>query len=143
LDVDGPRGNFYLREIRRPLLFLAGGTGVASFLAMLDQLARRGTHGQSVHLVYGVSRKTHLVECERLLSLATEIPGFSFETCISRESSSGVRQGHVTDVLDPSHLHGGEVDVYVAGPVGMVEATRQWLHDRSLRPSQVYTEKFS
>jgi benzoate/toluate 1,2-dioxygenase reductase subunit len=143
LEVNGPRGNFYLREIRRPLLFLAGGTGVASFLAMLDQLAQRGTSGQPVHLVYGVSTKANLVEHERLISLATKLPGFSFETCISRESSSGVRRGRVTDALDPRHLYGGEVDVYVAGPVGMVETTRQWLQDGSARPTNVYAEKFS
>jgi benzoate/toluate 1,2-dioxygenase reductase subunit len=143
LEVDGPRGNFYLREIRRPLLFLAGGTGVASFLAMLDHLAQRGTNGQPVHLVYAVSRKANLVERERLISLAAKIRGFSFETCISRESSSGVRRGHVTDILDPTHLYRGEVDVYVAGPLGMVDATRQWLQDGNVRPANVYAEKFS
>jgi hypothetical protein len=45
----------------------------------------------------------------------------------------------VTDVLDPSHLYRREVDVYVAGLLGMVEATRQW----NTRPANVYAEKFS
>jgi benzoate/toluate 1,2-dioxygenase reductase subunit len=141
--INGPRGNFYVREIRRPLLFLAGGTGVASFLAMLEYLVQRGTNGQPVHLMYAVSRKANLVERERLIFLATKIPGFGFETCISRESSSGARRGHVTDVLDPSHLYRGEVDVYVAGLLGMVEATRQWLLHGNTRPANVYAEKFS
>jgi benzoate/toluate 1,2-dioxygenase reductase subunit len=143
LEVNGPRGNFYLRDIRRPLLFLAGGTGVASLLAILEQLVQRGTNGQPVHLVYGVSRKANLVERERLTALAARVPDFSFEICISRESGNGVTRGHVTDVLDPSHLHGGEVDVYVAGPVGMVEATRRWLQDKHVSPTNVYAEKFS
>ena len=37
-DIDGVHraaGSFYLREIKRPLLFLAGGTGLAPFLSML------------------------------------------------------------------------------------------------------------
>jgi benzoate/toluate 1,2-dioxygenase reductase subunit len=140
LEVNGPRGNFYLREIRRPLLFLAGGTGVASFLAMLEHLVQTGTRGQPVHLVYAVSRKANLVECGRLISLAAKIPGCGFETCISRESSNGVRRGHVTDVLDPTHLYRGEVDVYIAGPLGMVEATQQWLQDGNVRPANVYVE---
>ncbi|MBL8484379.1 MAG: 2Fe-2S iron-sulfur cluster binding domain-containing protein, partial [Rhodocyclaceae bacterium] len=38
----GPNGSFYLRQVVRPLLFLAGGTGLAPFLAMLDVLAARG-----------------------------------------------------------------------------------------------------
>jgi benzoate/toluate 1,2-dioxygenase reductase component len=33
--VAGPAGSFYLRDIKRPVLFLAGGTGLAPFLSML------------------------------------------------------------------------------------------------------------
>ncbi len=42
MDFIGPSGSFYLREIRRPLLFLAGGTGLAPFLcwARLPRPAR-------------------------------------------------------------------------------------------------------
>ena len=35
MEFVGPSGSFYLREIKRPLLFLAGGTGLAPFLSML------------------------------------------------------------------------------------------------------------
>ena len=39
MTFTGPAGSFYLREVRRPLLFLAGGTGLAPFLSMLGRLA--------------------------------------------------------------------------------------------------------
>ena len=45
LEFTGPLGSFYLREIRRPLLFLAGGTGLAPFLAMLETMS---LHGEQV-----------------------------------------------------------------------------------------------
>ncbi|VFS83440.1 Anthranilate 1,2-dioxygenase electron transfer component [Kluyvera cryocrescens] len=35
-------GSFYLRPLERPALFLAGGTGLAPFLSMLDTLAEAG-----------------------------------------------------------------------------------------------------
>ena len=37
MSLTGPLGSFYLREIKRPLLLLAGGTGLAPFTAMLDK----------------------------------------------------------------------------------------------------------
>ncbi|MEM8283023.1 NADH oxidase, partial [Morganella morganii] len=42
LAMDGPLGSFYLREIHRPLLMLAGGTGLAPFTAMLERIAEQG-----------------------------------------------------------------------------------------------------
>jgi benzoate/toluate 1,2-dioxygenase reductase subunit len=37
----GPYGSFYLRPVARPVLLLAGGTGIAPFLSMLDVLAAK------------------------------------------------------------------------------------------------------
>ena len=38
MKLAGPLGSFYLRDIKRPLLMLAGGTGLAPFTAMLLKL---------------------------------------------------------------------------------------------------------
>ncbi|HUH89920.1 MAG TPA: 2Fe-2S iron-sulfur cluster-binding protein, partial [Lysobacter sp.] len=43
LSLSGPLGSFYLREVKRPLLLLAGGTGLAPFLSMLEVLAVQGS----------------------------------------------------------------------------------------------------
>lgn len=43
VSLAGPLGAFYLREIKRPLLLLAGGTGLAPFTAMLEKIAEQGS----------------------------------------------------------------------------------------------------
>ena len=40
--MNGPKGSFYLRDIVRPVLMLAGGTGLAPFTAMLDKIVASG-----------------------------------------------------------------------------------------------------
>ena len=42
LTLKGPLGSFYLRDTRRPVLMLAGGTGLAPFLSMLGKVAETG-----------------------------------------------------------------------------------------------------
>ena len=37
----GPFGSFYLRNVTRPVLMLAGGTGIAPFLSMLQVLEEK------------------------------------------------------------------------------------------------------
>ena len=43
LDLTGPMGSFFLRESPRPLLLLAGGTGLAPVLSILESLAVAGS----------------------------------------------------------------------------------------------------
>jgi benzoate/toluate 1,2-dioxygenase reductase component len=143
IDFIGPSGSFYLREIRRPLLFLAGGTGLAPFLSMLGRIAETGTGGQAVHMVYGVTNDADLVGVDQLQALAERIPGFSFNTCVAAEASRHPRKGYVTAHIAPETLNGGDVDVYLCGPPAMVDAVRSWLADQGVTPANFYYEKFS
>jgi ferredoxin-NADP reductase len=67
LDIKGPMGSFYLRTPTRPLLFLAGGTGLAPFLSMLEVLEKQA-HALPIHLIYGVTRDQDLVMVDRLVN---------------------------------------------------------------------------
>jgi benzoate/toluate 1,2-dioxygenase reductase component len=143
VEFIGPSGSFYLREIRRPVLFLAGGTGLAPFLSMLGKIAETGSGGQPVRMVYGVSNDTDLVGVDRLEEFAARIPDFAFSTCVAAEGSAHARKGYVMAHIEPAHLNGGEVDVYLCGPPPMVDAVRSWLAGQGVAPANFYYEKFS
>ena len=142
MELVGPAGSFYLRDVRRPLLFLAGGTGLAPFLSMLGKIAETGS-AHPVHLVYGVTNDEDLVGVDRLEEFAARIPGFTFTTCVSAEGSAHPRKGYVMAHIEPAHLNGGEVDVYLCGPPPMVDAVRVWLGEQGVTPANFYYEKFS
>src|SRR3954451_25434282 len=107
IDFIGPSGSFYLREIRRPLLFLAGGTGLAPFLSMLGRIAETGTGGYPIHMVYGVTNDADLVGADQLQAFADRVRGFSFTTCVAAEASAHPRKGYVTAHIEPETLNGG------------------------------------
>lgn len=138
----GPSGSFYLRDVRRPVLFLSGGTGLAPFLSMLASLAAGGV-AQPVHLVHGVTDDADLVAIDTLAAVAGRLPGFSFTTCVADAASRHPRRGYVTDHLTPSQLHAGDVDIYVCGPPPMVEAVRSFLAGQGITPAGFHTEKFA
>jgi benzoate/toluate 1,2-dioxygenase reductase subunit len=142
LEFTGPSGSFYLRQVTRPLLFLAGGTGLAPFLSMLGTLAEMGCD-QPVHLVYGVTNDADLVAVEALEDYAARIDSFSFATVVAAEASEHPRKGYVTAHIAPEQLHGGNVDVYLCGPPAMVDAVRGWLGAQRVTPASFHTEKFS
>jgi benzoate/toluate 1,2-dioxygenase reductase subunit len=141
-EFTGPYGSFYLREQSRPLLFLAGGTGIAPFLSMLAVLEEQGST-QPVRLVYGVSHDRDLVYVSRLAQLQHDCPWFSYRCVVADATSQQPRQGYVTAHIEPQWLNQGEVDIYLCGPVPMVEAVRLWLEQQGIVAANFLFEKFS
>jgi benzoate/toluate 1,2-dioxygenase reductase component len=142
VEFIGPAGSFYLREIKRPLLLLAGGTGLAPFLSMLGKIAETGS-GYPIHLGYGVTNDVDLVSVDRLAEFARKISGFTFFTTVVAGDTAHPRKGYVMSHLAASHLNGGDVDVYLCGPSPMVDAVRAWLGEQSVTPAKFYCERFA
>ncbi|MGH8465752.1 MAG: benzoate 1,2-dioxygenase electron transfer component BenC, partial [Pseudomonas sp.] len=142
MTLAGPLGSFYLREIRRPLLLLAGGTGLAPFTAMLEKIAEEGSE-HPLHLIYGVTNDFDLVELDRLQALAARIPNFSYSACVANPESQHPLKGYVTQHIEPQHLNEGDVDVYLCGPPPMVEAVSQYIREQGITPANFYYEKFA
>ncbi|KAA6475607.1 ring-hydroxylating dioxygenase ferredoxin reductase family protein [Agrobacterium rhizogenes] len=142
LELTGPLGSFYLREVKRPLLFLAGGTGLAPFLSMLEVLARENSR-QKIHLIYGVTRDLDLVLVDEIKAYAARLPNFSFATVVAEETSSHPRKGWITQHMPTEVLHGGDVDVYLCGPAPMVDAVRKHFDDNGVTPNSFQYEKFT
>lgn len=142
IAMAGPYGSFYLRDVVRPVLFLAGGTGIAPFLSMLEALAQQGC-AQPVRMVFGVTNDIDLVALDELDALAARLPGFEYRTCVADPDSEHPRKGYVTAHIESEWLNGGDADVYLCGPVPMVEAVRGWLDASGQPPKNFHYEKFS
>lgn len=142
LRLSGPLGSFFLREVSRPLLFLAGGTGLAPFLSMLAVLAEQGCQ-QPIQLLYGVTRDEDLVLVDELESFTRQLPGLRILTCVADPRTRHPRQGYVTQHLPAQALNGGEVDIYLCGPPPMVDAVRHYLGEQGIEPASFHYEKFT
>ncbi|HDS0917342.1 TPA: ring-hydroxylating dioxygenase ferredoxin reductase family protein [Pseudomonas putida] len=142
MSLAGPLGSFYLRPIQRPLLLLAGGTGLAPFTAMLEKIAEQGSE-HPLHLIYGVTNDFDLVELDRLQALAARIPNFTYSACVANPDSQYPQKGYVTQHIEPRHLNDGDVDLYLCGPPPMVEAVSQYVREKGITPANFYYEKFA
>lgn len=144
IEFEAPLGTFYLRHIDRPLVMVAGGTGLSAFLGMLDQIAERGGCGQLVHLYYGVRDASDLCELARIESYAHRIPGFTFEPVVSEPQPDWVgKRGFIAEHLDTSDLTDQPFDLYLCGPPPMVESIKTWLQAQGLADTRLYCEKFT
>ncbi|AZC99985.1 anthranilate 1,2-dioxygenase electron transfer component AntC [Pseudomonas chlororaphis] len=143
IELEAPLGAFYLRHIVRPLVLVAGGTGLSALLAMLEQLVADGCT-QPVHLYYGVRNVADLCETARIEAYAGQLPGFRYTPVISEPTADWPgKRGYIAEHFDCSELRDAPVDMYVCGPPPMVESIKNWLQDQQLESVQLYYEKFT
>ncbi|PLM60883.1 NADH oxidase, partial [Klebsiella michiganensis] len=115
LTLSGPMGSFYLRGGERPLLLLAGGTGLAPLLSMLQTLAsQRST--RPITLLYGVTRDGDLVKTDELEAFTGQLPAYRWLPVVADAQSQCPQRGFVTEHLNDAILNDGDVDIYLCGP---------------------------
>ncbi len=140
MPITGPFGRFYLRPPVRPIVMVAGGTGLAPMLSMFDHLAESGGTDQPIRLLYGANTAGELFALDRLaddgLALATQL------AVVAGEAGWDGHVGHVTELLGPKHVTGGDVDVYLCGPPPMIEAAETWLLANGVEAARIHAEKF-
>lgn len=143
IGLEAPLGAFYLRHIARPLVLVAGGTGLSALLGMLDEIAERRCE-QPVHLYYGVRDAADLCESARIEAYAERIPGFRYTPVVSEPAPGwGGKRGYIAEHFDASELRDAAVDMYVCGPPPMVESIKSWLQSQALDNLHLYYEKFT
>ncbi|WNG93919.1 FAD-binding oxidoreductase [Mycobacterium sp. ITM-2016-00318] len=135
------KGNFFLRPIVRPVILMAGGTGLSAILAMAESLSP--DIAQPVRLLYGVTTAADLCKLDELEAVKRWVPGLDVQVIVARPDASwDGKVGVVTDLLDEGMLSAGDADVYLCGPAAMVEATRTWLDNNDFHRVGLYYEKF-
>lgn len=140
--VTGPYGRFFLRDPRRPLLFVAGGTGLGPMISMLDSLKNDGTAPPSVTLAFGVNSTASLFYRDRLEMLLDGFPNGRLILAIIAPDPGW--EGTIGTAVDA--LEGIEVDpaahAYLCGPPRMVERAQAALEQRGLDNRAMFAELF-
>ena len=134
------KGGFHLRPVVRPLVLVAGGTGISAILAMAQSL--EPGIDLPVHLVYGVTNAGGCANSTNSASYSAPAALRVHPIVSNADPSWDGSVGQVTDALHPEMFGGGDADVYLCGPAGMVEATRNWLTDNGIHGTGLYYEKF-
>ena len=141
--VTGPFGRFYQRPTIRPILMVAGGTGLAPMLSMLDTLAANDDTDYPVRLLYGANAADELFAFDQLRGYAEQGLDLTVELCVGEPDQDwDDATGHVTGLLRLEILNGGDCEIYLCGPPPMIDAAESWLSANGVNPVLVHAEKF-
>jgi ferredoxin-NADP reductase len=148
LQLRGPIGGHFVwsaAERSRPLLLVAGGSGVVPLMCMLRHRHLSGSIVPTA-LLYSVRTRNEVIYHSELMTLARSDPRFALRITLTRESGLGWtgRVGRIDLPFVKALLEdlGGVADVYVCGSDGFVEAASALLLQAGQPPDAIRTERF-
>ncbi|MEQ9107923.1 MAG: 2Fe-2S iron-sulfur cluster-binding protein [Limnobacter sp.] len=149
LSVSGPFGDFYLRpadgEKPAPIVCVAGGSGMAPILSLLDQASWAGETRDVVYL-FGARTQRDLYADADIGRIQQGWRGsLNFKQVLSEEPANtnwtGAR-GYVTDELDKLQLDWPQVQAYLCGPPAMIDAAIAKFSKLGVKVENIRYDKF-
>ncbi len=142
IEMQGPLGYFVMRRPASDSLFVATGTGIAPFRAIIkDHLPKDRDH--QFTLLFGVRHESNLMYREEFEKLASHHSNFRFRPTLTQpgpgwKGSSGRVQTHLAELIGDRR----DIDVYICGMKAMVDDVRQWLKTSGFDRKRIIYEKY-
>lgn len=145
VKIGAPVGDRLVRAPgdRRPLVMVAGGTGLAPLRAVVEQIDQEWPGGEApaVHLFHGARVPWNLYDREVLRQLAATRPWFDYTEVVSDDPSFPGARGLVGAVAEASGPWHGRSALVCGGPQ-MVSHTVGQLAGAGIAPEDIGYEQF-
>jgi len=142
VEMGAPLGFFVVRNPDREALFIATGTGIAPFRAMVPDYLNH-PHAPQLTLLFGVRHETTIYYRSDFEVFAQTHANFRFWPTLSRPEPTWTgRTGHVQTHLLEAIGDRRDLDVYICGMKAMVDDVRGILKALGFDRKQIIFEKY-
>lgn len=143
LQVEGPSGDFHLRESDAPMVCIAGGSGLAPVLALLEDAIHKSVDRDLI-MFFGARTEQDLYALDRIEHLKKKWAGdFKFIPVLSDEAADSAwqgKRGFVTDIFR-SYCNADQ-QLYMCGPPPMIDAAIEIAKGMGVQKDQIFFDKF-
>jgi Na+-transporting NADH:ubiquinone oxidoreductase subunit F len=144
VTVNGPFGDFWLRDGDSDILFIAGGSGMAPVRSFLEDMAGRGCRRTATFFA-AARTADELLYGREMEAMQGRLPGFRYVPILSRPQPGDHWKGETGGIapalarLLPALTHHA---AYLCGSPGMIDACIGALHSRGLSDECIFYDKF-
>lgn len=144
LMVSAPYGEFHLKTSTAPMLCIAGGSGLAPIMAILQEALANGAN-RPVVLLYGARSQAHLYCLDGIGELKAAWNGpFEFRPVLSEEAPDSAWDGarglvtqQIAGLLDEALC-----EAYLCGPPAMVDLAEEELLKAGVSRDTISADRF-
>lgn len=151
IDAIGPFGEFHVRDTDAMMICVAGGSGMAPFKAIFNDMIHTGRiHERDCWYFFGARTAKDLFYVDWLNELQEKYERFHFVPALSEPEESDEWDGEtglITEVLDKylkmPELANADKEGYLCGSPGMLDACMDVMRDKNDMPDEkIYFDKF-
>jgi Na+-transporting NADH:ubiquinone oxidoreductase subunit F len=145
VTINGPYGDFRLRDSDRDIIFVAGGSGMAPIKAILLDMVEKGIDRKATYF-FGARAVRDLFLVEEMRALEKKLPRFTFVPALSNplpEDKWTGEAGLITEVLDRHFDTLDHHEAYLCGSPGMIDASVKVFRSKGLPEELVFYDKFA
>lgn len=143
--MNGPYGDFHLSDTDAPIIFIAGGSGMAPIRCLLYHMRNTGNQRKGVYF-FGANVVKEMFMVEEMQQFEKDLPDFRFVPVIARPEEEANWQGEtglVTEAVRRNFQDASEYESYLCGSPGMIDASIVVLKELGLKEENIYYDKFA
>ncbi|HKY91615.1 MAG TPA: 2Fe-2S iron-sulfur cluster binding domain-containing protein [Nevskiaceae bacterium] len=148
IDVDAPHGNFHLHPGTTPMICIAGGSGLAPLLSVLED-ARKNRVKRPCAFLFGARTQADLYCLDQIQQLAQGwADQFVFLPVLSHEAADtswtgarGLVTQFITDAMPG--IDWSTAEGYMCGPPGMIDAGIASMTEVGMSIEKIFYDKFT
>ncbi len=145
ISLSGPYGQFCLTDTDAPIIFIAGGSGMAPIWSMIRDMKEKGIERPTTFF-FGALTQKDLFFVDELTKLEEELPWFTFVPALSNEPEDSDWKGErglITDVVAKYFPDVSKHEGYLCGSPGMINACIAVLTEAEMPETCIFFDKFA
>ena len=145
VTVNGPYGEFFLRDTERDIICIAGGSGMAPLKSILLDMAEKGSKRKARYF-FGARTARDLFLLDEMHELEERMENFTFIPALSDPAPDDNWTGEtglITEVVKRMAENAPEAEAYLCGSPGMIDACVKVLSELGMPEERIYYDKFA
>lgn len=151
IRIIGPFGDFQVRDTPATMICVAGGSGMAPFKSIFQDMIDKGTmNDRDIWYFFGARSRRDVFYLDWLYELDEKYPNFHFVPALSEpqpEDNWDGPTGLITEVLD-GYLKNEisrekNLEGYLCGSPGMLDACMAVMSQNDMSPDDIFFDKFA
>lgn len=144
VKLNGPYGDFRLSDSDTPIVFIAGGSGMAPIKCILHHMKNTGNKRKASYY-FGANKIKELFLIDFMSDFESELGDFQFVPVVAspeeNENWDG-EQGLVTEAVQRNLKNASQCEAYLCGSPGMIDASIEVLKELGMGEEAIFYDKF-
>ncbi len=144
VKMNGPYGEFRLSETDAPIVFIAGGSGMAPIECMLHHMVSTNSK-RNAKYYFGANTVKELFLTDLMHQFESKLQSFKYIPVVAKPEKEEKWDGEVgliTQAIQRSLKNASEYEAYLCGSPGMIDAVIKILNELGISDDKIFYDKF-